>query len=113
MDSPLYIVFSNLLIDLPAHVAKLVGIALCFVYWRRYPRACLLALIAFLLFFLQTAIAIGFTIWVQTVGRRSITTGEIGNYFRVSGSIQSMVKAAGFGFFLAAIFWRDHPPKTT
>jgi hypothetical protein len=111
MDSPLYAVFSNILLDLPAHLVKLVGIVLCFVYWGRYPRACLLALIAILFFYLQSAIAVAVSLWVQTAVRRSMTATDIGTYFQISGFAQSVVKAIGFGLLFAAIFWRDERPK--
>ena len=113
MDSSLYTIFGNLLIDLPAHLVRLVGIILCFVYWRRYPRACLLTLIAILLFYLQTAIAIGVNLWVQRAARFTINPGSIAIYFRVYGFLNSIITAIAFGLLFAAIFWRDERPKTT
>jgi hypothetical protein len=114
MDGPLYTIFSNLLYDLPSHIVRIVGIVLCIAYWRRYPRACLLTLIAMLLFFFQTAIAIGINLWIQGAGRRaSITTQDIASYYKVSGIFQSIIRAAGFGLLFAAIFLRNERPNTT
>lgn len=111
MDSPLYTIFSYILVDLPAHLVRLAGALLCFAYWRRYPRSCLLALIAILLFYLQTAAAIGVNLWVQS-GTRLVLNSNIGTYYRIYGFLHSIITATGFALLFAAIFWRDERPKT-
>lgn len=112
MDSPLYTILGNILIDLPAHLVRLAGAFLCFAYWRRQPRASLLTLIAILLFYLQMAVAVGVNIWVQTSTRLVINPSDIASYFRIYGFLHSVVTAIGFGLLFAAIFWRDERPKT-
>lgn len=105
-------IFYSLLIDLPSHLIKLVGIVLCIVYWRRYPRAAMLALAGILIIFFQTALGIIFNLWVQRAGGKSIPITSIATYFQVSGFIQSVIRAVGYGLLFAAIFWRNEQPKT-
>ena len=104
-------IFYSLLSDLPSHLAKLAGVVLCIIYWGRYPRAAMLALAGLLVFFLQTALAIIFNLWLGTWGG-SVPVSNITTYFKVAGFIQSVLSAAGFSLLLAAIFWRKEQPKT-
>ncbi len=104
-------IFYSLLVDLPSHLIKLAGIVLCIICWRRYPRASLLALAGILVFFFQTALGIAFNLWVQS-GRGSFTSGRsIATFYQVTGFIQSIIRAVGFGLLFAALFWRQEQPK--
>ena len=102
----------SVLLDLPSHIAKLVGIGLCIYYWGRNPRAAMLALAGILVFFLQVALGIIFNLSASTIAGRASSPTSIRTYFQVTGFIQSVIRAVGFGLLFAAIFWRKEQPKT-
>jgi uncharacterized membrane protein len=96
---------ANLAILSPVLLAYIAGFVLSLVFWRRSPRACLLALLGTTEMFL-TAVVLTF-VWpyVSLLGSRSGWSGEeFSRAFAVLGVIQSCLYAGGLVLLLLAVF---------
>ena len=97
--------------QLPVWFVLLGGMIAACVFWPASPRVSLLTLLALLLLGLVTALGPSVNLWI--VGLRQTqhwTTAQLGYYFMAAGTLLNLMRAAGFGLLLAAVFVGRRPP---
>jgi type IV secretory pathway VirB3-like protein len=105
-----YAVLSSLLIQIPVLLVGLVGIMLALVFWNRCPKAALLAIIAFAMFFVITLIDtyMSMTFSLVYARERAWTSAQLGVYFSIKSVVASVLRAVAYLLLLLAIFgWRN------
>ena len=97
------VVFSQLLGQSPTLLVYIIGIVLCAVWWRRAPRAAMLAMIGcgLLLF---TSIAVSFVQVYYINQRNSMPAASIGAVLTTVAIVGSVLRGAGFVLLLCAVF---------
>ncbi len=102
--------FSQLLFQVPLYLVWLVGAALCIVNWRKHSTVSLLALIAFVLFFLAALVGDLIGIALPLILRANISL--LATLLTLRGIVQVFVNLAAWILIVAAIFgWRSEPAK--
>ena len=93
----------NILINVPYFFVFLAGIALSIVFFRRYPRTSLFALMAFVLLLIETIGGIVFQVVMDNLMRRGIEM-PASNIYMVVACIRVLINAAAWVLVLIAIF---------
>jgi len=88
-------------------MAWLVGAILSIVYWQRHPKVSRLTLIAIAIFLVESLVSTFFNLYVPFMSQdRGLTSGPLDWYYSLYNIVASLMKAAAWGFILAAIFGR-------
>jgi uncharacterized membrane protein len=97
------VVFSQLAGQSPTLLVYLVGIVLCAVWWRRAPRAAMLAMVGcgLLLF---TSVAISFVQVYYINNRGSMPVSSLSAIMTTVALVGSVLRGAGFVLLLCAVF---------
>jgi hypothetical protein len=103
--------FSQLLFQVPLDLVWLVGAVLCIVNWRKHSAVSLIALIAFVLFFLTSFVGdlMGIVLPLVLRGRISL----LATFLTIRAIVQVFVSLIAWILIVVAIFgWRSEPAKT-
>jgi hypothetical protein len=104
MSSPnWFVIFSQLAGQSPTLLVYIVGIVLCAVWWRRAPRAAMLAMVGcgLLLF---TSIAISFVQVYYMNNRNAMPMSSLSTIMTTVAIVGSVLRGAGFVLLLCAVF---------
>jgi hypothetical protein len=102
--------FSQLLFQVPLYIVWFVGAVLCIVNWRKHSTVSLLALIAFVLFFLAAFIGDLMGITLPLILRANISL--LATLLTIRAIVQMFVNLVAWVLILVAIFgWRSEPAK--
>jgi hypothetical protein len=105
MDNLLVPFLTQLASRSPILLAYVVGLILSLVFWRRYPRACLLTLIATALLLLNNVVVMYLSMYLIRVRSGWAWDPErFGWLMSAIALASSCVTAVGLGFLLAAVF---------
>jgi hypothetical protein len=103
MQSSCAIFFAQLTGQAPQLLVYLLGLVLCAVWWRRAPSAAMYAMLGCGILLLTTVATSFIQVYAfnNRGGRPAATIGQIMFVIGIGGSI---LRAAGFGLLLAAVF---------
>lgn len=102
MDSMFLAFLSQLAAQSPVLLAYLVGAVLSLVFWGRYPGPAMLTFFACLLLLL---VNLGQTFLIQYfIHLPDVRAADRAWVFTISALISSVLRAAGFGMLLTAVF---------
>ena len=97
---------SAYLLQLPYYAVWIVGIALCLTRWQRHPKVCAVAMVGFLLLFLESLFGTLFSYYFLPKMLGNSQGRDIWIHY-LTWIIRALIRAGLWGFILAAIFgWR-------
>ena len=103
MQSSWSLLYGQMMGQGPTLLVYLIGIVLCAVWWRRAPRAAVMAIIGCAVL-LSTSIAVSFGTVYYITNRGSSPAATIGAMMTTIAIVGSVFRAAGFFLLLCAVF---------
>jgi hypothetical protein len=103
-------ILAQLLMQLPFFLVCLLGLILAAVFWRRSPAASVLTMLGILIHLVVVAVQIVVPQYLVAAREdMNWTLENLGRVLSVVNVISSLVRAAGFGLLLAAVFTGRSP----
>ena len=105
-----YMTGRNFLVSLPILLIWLAGLVLCFIKWRKAPRASIFALVALVIFFFDRFFYFAAQGLILS-NYSEMSPNGIGWAYFFLGFFSSLLSAAGFALLILAV-WIQRPAAT-